>query len=425
MKRAALALLLLAGCKEKDETPAVPQGMRARATAAKTSAAGAVRSLLGDSARYELAIYWLTPAPKDAELQKLASLPGVTLAAAEMADYAPPNEELLQYFGRGLSAQQQQDVQGAVAATRFIVDVPAARRIEVLEKLGIAVGAAAKKWGGYPWDEATRELFTAEAWQQRRVAGWQDGLPLVTKHMVSHLYENGGGKYRLVTLGMQKFALPDLSIDGVPKAFAEQLQALVNLVAARLLAHPELAASGALSFELDATDAGTLRVELSLLGTEPQTGDADNAQLEVHFDGAGSQSERISAALERAFGSAEAPIIMAKDSDAELNAARDRARARLPEVKKRFEGRKKNLESVMVKAPFGDGEQREWMWVEVRQWKAGQLEGVLTNDPYYVALKRGAVVKVQEAEIFDWTISLRDGGSEGGETSRVLERREH
>lgn len=63
------------------------------------------------------------------------------------------------------------------------------------------------------------------------------------------------------------------------------------------------------------------------------------------------------------------------------------------------------------------------MWVEVQRWHGDSLVGVLDNEPYYIKnLKRGDVVTVKEGDLFDWMIQLRDGGTEGGETNRILEK---
>ena len=120
---------------------------------------------------------------------------------------------------------------------RCVFGVFAARRFEVYKAVAGAVAAAAKKWKGYPWDEATRELFTADAWQKKRVDGWSAGRPIASNHIVVHFYENGPTGYRLVSLGMQKLALPDLAIDGAPQDFGEQLMDLITLTAAELIEH--------------------------------------------------------------------------------------------------------------------------------------------------------------------------------------------
>jgi uncharacterized protein YegJ (DUF2314 family) len=383
---------------------------------AATAPAG--KSVITPAATYELAVYWIGKAPPAAELKKLVTEKEIVVVPADMKEYAPPNEELLQYFGRGLSPTQVADVQKASAATRFVVLAPAARRFEVYKAVTQTVAAAAKKWKGYPWDEATRELFTPEAWQKTRVEGWKDGRPLVTKHIVGHFYENAPNGHRLVTLGMQKFALPDISVDGAPASYGDDLLALVNLTCALLIEKPELSAAG----ELDLLKDG--KVKLKLQEAKPQDGDAPNALYTVIFPGKGALTARMSALLKDVLGLKD-DVISAKTDDSQLNAARDRARAKLPEVKKRLPKLKAELGTLTVKGPFGEGEPREWMWVEVQRWHGDKVVGVLLNEPAWVkGLARGDIVTVDEAEIFDWQISLRDGGTEGGETNRILERRQ-
>ena len=78
--------------------------------------------------------------------------------------------------------------------------------------------------------------------------------------------------------------------------------------------------------------------------------------------------------------------------DEEIEAASERARAKLPELQKAFEAGLKPGELILVKAPFktADGD-REFMWVEISSWKADEIGGTLQNEPFNVPeLKAGA-----------------------------------
>src|SRR5579884_1119886 len=58
------------------------------------------------------------------------------------------------------------------------------------------------------------------------------------------------------------------------------------------------------------------------------------------------------------------PVIFMKEDDTFLEEAAQEARKRWPEFTKAFAERKSDNRSFAVKAPFRDGEEWEWMWLE-------------------------------------------------------------
>jgi uncharacterized protein YegJ (DUF2314 family) len=166
--------------------------------------------------------------------------------------------------------------------------------------------------------------------------------------------------------------------------------------------------------------------KLSFQPAKWEEGDPRNRLIELTFDGFRGVSflERQNAAIAQFFGG-EDHVTPAKH-DAELLAARDRARAQLPALAEKFRKGLPVGDHMLVKAPFrttkgGD----EWMWVEVLSWQGNDIGGILENKPDDVPeLKAGAKVHVQQSELFDYLYVHADRKTEGNETGAILERRE-
>ncbi len=97
------------------------------------------------------------------------------------------------------------------------------------------------------------------------------------------------------------------------------------------------------------------------------------------------------------------PVIFMKEDDAFLEAAAQEARTRWPEFTKAFAERKSDTRSFAVKAPFRDGEEVEWMWLEVTSISPDVVEGTLGNRPGLVKnVREGDLLRVPIAIISDW-----------------------
>jgi uncharacterized protein YegJ (DUF2314 family) len=117
---------------------------------------------------------------------------------------------------------------------------------------------------------------------------------------------------------------------------------------------------------------------------------------------------------------------MRPDDDPELAAVKQRAQARLPAVAAAFRGGLPVRDHIIVKAPFDtDDGSVEWMWISVTGWDGEVLRGNLENSPYYIkSLKAGAKVEVKQSAVADYLWTKADGGEEGGESMKILQRRE-
>lgn len=98
----------------------------------------------------------------------------------------------------------------------------------------------------------------------------------------------------------------------------------------------------------------------------------------------------------------EPPVVLIEDDDPRLKAAVADARRRWPEFVKAFEQRQPS-QTFAVKALFRDGEQGEWMWVDVWRIKDEMIEGKLGNKPASVHnVRESDQVTVKASEIGDW-----------------------
>lgn len=444
-----LLLMALCSCSQKSEPAANHQ------TANEPIPAGDLRA---GRISFQFAIYYLPKPNKEplAELDVLLSdkfsqfkrvekIEGneqsPTLAARIDNDphksYSPPDSQLLQRFGRGLTAEQATAVQETEAA--FILDFAYSQE-HVWDGLRAALeltNQLAQSTGGLIWDETTRELFSPPAWEERRISNWTEQVPDLSKFTVIHAYQNG--EYvRAITLGMEKFGLPDIVIEEFSWSLQRNVGIVINLFAQALgegaviqrlgefdldlrkIKHPEVREPQIATLKSKATGIALLTLRK---GTW-EKGDPENRLIEITFDrGTGpdihAKQEQVILA---AFGSEDSVTQIKHDE--ELKAASLEARTKLPGLRAEFNKGLAPGEFIQVKAPFAtpDGNQ-EWMWVEVTSWKGDKISGLLNNDPFNIpTLHAGQIVEVSESKVFDYLHKHADGTVEGNETAKVIEK---
>jgi hypothetical protein len=388
------------------------------ATALSAAPAPERASLLDDRVKYSIVVFWLERPPAASETAALLKDANVRV---ESGKPPIPSVDVLTPGARGLKADELDLAKRSKGATLFIVDAPAARRFEVLERVVRAADAAARKWKGLILDPGTGELHTPAAWKERRIDRWEGGLPSPFGHTISHIYPTGDGTYRLVTLGMQKLALPELAVGSLPMSLNDDMQRLVDYTAFELIRHPSLPADGVITFDVEGRPA-----RVKLVPGSPDEGESPQRVLTMVFEGKGPLAERESALLMGVFGTGAPQEKLATKDDPELIAARDRARARLPDVRRRFPQLAKSAAAIVVKAPFVVDGHTKYRWVEVTGWDGETLTGTFAlPSKEEQEAKRGAKVSVSQKDVFDYVIQFADGTTEGGETNAILERRGH
>jgi uncharacterized protein YegJ (DUF2314 family) len=347
-----------------------------------------------------------------------------------------PDDETLRYFGRGVTAEQSKALKETkeIAILHFVYrggDWKAARAsVELAWQL-------AEKTGGLLWDDETRELLTTAAWRERRLDSWTDTIPEISQHTVIHAYQNG--EYiRAVTLGMKKFALPDLTVNNFGWSSQRAVGNTINVLAQALAEGKEIRAGGDIDIDLRTianratreSQLATLKANakpvalLRLATAKPEEGDADNRLAEITFDrypGVDLHA-RQDALLSALWGSEDK--VEHVEHTAELLEASRAARLHLPELHVAFDKGLAPGEYIQVKAPFKTvSGGNEWMWVEVIRWKGDSIEGLLTNDPFEIpSMHAGQEVEVSERDVFDYMRHYADGRDEGNSTGAIIEK---
>lgn len=408
--------------------------------------------------RYQFAIYYpaLPAKPPMAALEsRLKALPQAprrvdqvpdeisgplmraTLEKNALKTYTPPSLQLLQYFGRGVSREQALAVQKADQALIMdFVHLTAGAMAAYRTSLVLAEQVA-RDTSGLLWDDETRELFTPDAWHQRRLEGWDGDTPDVQMHTVIHAYQ-GDALVRAITLGMVKFGQPDVVVSDFSWGENRSMGNLVNLTAQALVEGAVVGPRG--FFDLDIRGIRHARARqqqldsllpkstgvapLMLVQGTPDDGDPRNRLAEIRFERVDGPDRyaRQGALLSGLFGSTDA--IKRIKHDDELRQASQRAKAKLPALRDAFTKGLQPGEYIMLKAPFDtpDGN-HEWMWVEVTKWQGEAISGLLKNEPFDIpTLHAGQIVQVRQQDVFDYLRRRPDGREEGNETSKIIER---
>ncbi|TQV77212.1 DUF2314 domain-containing protein [Aliikangiella marina] len=371
------------------------------------------------------------------EFPKTAELPIYNHYLVEdvSQDFPMPNPRYLSYFGRGMTDEEREKVQGFQSAVLYDFMFPLSARESSLYELSQAALAIAEKHGGYIWDSETRELFNIAEWRRYRIDSWRNKIPNVKLNTVIHAYQEGES-YRAITLGMAKFGFPDLVINGFDWNDSRSISSLINLTAQQVVEQ----GLNSFQFELDVNSLKESSYKLSLLDSlyenasksapvnlvesKPHQGDPDNFLLEFEFNQYEGKNryQKQSSLLNRLFGWKDEVTYV--KHNAMIEAASQAAREKLPGLQKRFNAGLEVGEGLSLKAPFKTTSGgNEWMWVQVVAWKGNEIKGILRNIPRQVPeLKEGDSVIILQQDVFDYIFYHKDGSSEGNKTGELIEK---
>jgi uncharacterized protein YegJ (DUF2314 family) len=352
--------------------------------------------------------------------------------------YPPPDLQALQYFGRGVTRTQAEAVQKTQGV--LLLDFGYANE-HVWDGMRSALqltDSVARATGGLIWDDETRELFSPDAWKQRRITDWSEKVPDITKHMVIHAYQKGEA-VRAITLGLAKFGLPDVVVENFSWSLNRNMGNIVSLFAQAIAEGATIRTPGQFDLNIKAIKTSQVRdpqvksllsnatgiAALSLRKASWEEGDPRNRLIEITFErGVGPDlPAKANQILSTAFGSEDSVIRV--NHDEALEAASRQARKKLPELRKEFIKGLAPGEFIIVKAPFGTPNNgQEWMWVEVMSWNGDKIRGLLRSEPLEVpSLHAGQEVNVSEKEVFDYIRKHADGTTEGNETAKLIKDR--
>ncbi len=378
----------------------------------------------------------------DEESQELMFL-GLAEEAAPLAEFVLPSDDYFTHSGPGMTPADVAALRATSVATNLVFVVPVEEVWIKAQAFETLVHAFAEATGAYIWDSATRECFTRDAWQAIRLPGAATAVPDITRHITIHFYqpEEESPLLRAVTLGMEKFALPNVVVERLRPGESQAVGTLINLVCQSLVERPFVPHPARHVVRIEDIDSEAFRQgigrfqgahatgEITLVLTRGgrDEGDPAGPLIELGFGEAPGETldGRRQAALAALFGATES--LIAIEHDEGLLEASRRARERLPELQAMFGQGLGPGGRLLVKAPFAtdDGEGNEWMWVEVTHWpESGPLVGILQNDPAAIAeLYAGMRVAVGLEDVFDYILLRPDGSMEGNETGRILEER--
>jgi len=339
----------------------------------------------------------------------------------------------LSYFGRGLSDEDRVNVQSYSSAILLDFFFPLSSREDSLLAASEMVLNMAKGTSGFIFDSETRELFSQSEWKASRIDSWSSSVPNVQSNIVIHAYQTETN-YRAITLGMAKFGMPDLVVNDFDWNSNRSISTLINLTAQHIV-EKDL---NKLEFQLDIQKLNSSSFKESLLGalyenatknasvtlkkSTPEEGDPDNFLLEFDFNQYQGKlrHQKQSTLLNSLFGWKD-EVTYVKHNNLIENAS-EKARKKLPKLKIRFNAGLEIGEVLMLKAPFKTptGE-NEWMWVEVKQWKEGEIEGVLRNVPNNVPkLSAGDKLTINQKDVFDYFFQNKDGTTDGNTTGELI-----
>ena len=351
-----------------------------------------------------------------------------------------PDSETLKYFGRELDGAWLEKLMQSKCSLVIVFHFSPANKFSLLRSACGLVGELALSSEAVLADDSTSEYFSPSAWTATRLAGWTgESAPDVTSHITTHQYSNGELE-RAVTLGMDKFGLPDIVVEGFPRHWTNSVGALIELIAQLGVERGHIPLSGTMSLRINDVLDSSIRVSLikslkpgasgtatvTLRQAVPDEGDPLNALVSVVFDEKqGETLENQWRLLRSLFGSTVESVQPVASDDAELMAAKARVREKLPELAHRFRQGLPLDGRLLLKARFKtDTDDIENMWFEVRKWEAGRITGTLLNEPFYIsALNLGSTVTINEDAVIDYIYSQLGQPDEGNEMGAILDRR--
>lgn len=288
-------------------------------------------------------------------------------------------------------------------------------------------------------DFSSRQVYNLDAWDSVRTESFQKPPVNINDHIIFHSYRDG--EYcRIVSLGLNKFGLPELVLNNIACSDQQNFGMIMNALAQSIFEDPNINADSTRTLDISKIKNATVRqmlevkdpkvkgkAEVRLRSVPPQEGDNLYYHLELAFVNKefGSPQEEQMALANDLVGVQE-DNAQQTEHDEELLAASEHAKQRLPELKKMFNDGLGLNGSILVKSPFArqDIEGNEWMWVEVTKWTDDTMEGILQNEPNFIeGLAVGSAVTIKESEIFDYILYKADGSMEGNETGKILEQR--
>ncbi|MFT7621562.1 MAG: hypothetical protein ACI9WU_000726 [Myxococcota bacterium] len=140
----------------------------------------------------------------------------------------------LKHSGRDLSPRDTATLLTPKAVLGVIVGGTVNDAGRLNRRLEQAMYDLAKAHGGAIEDIRTREYFSVQGFATRRLNAWQGDVADAEAATTIHLYADKG-HHRAVTLGMERFGLPNVVVEGIPATLGAPVGRLMVLVCQTLV----------------------------------------------------------------------------------------------------------------------------------------------------------------------------------------------
>lgn len=426
IRASVLGVVLLVACRSQDPPPPTPATPTPAATTPRAPQAGDLVSP-GALRRATLDTSYLVALPPGADVAALERLAKARSAAVTVTRLAPRdtfNDAAMTYMARPLPAADAAAVLGAEAGLELRIagpgGQPRARELAVVTR---EVADAARGW---VLDYETLRAYPAAAFHAH-VPGDQPDV----RQLIVVRHDSGRGELpSLDTAGLRRYGLTELYVPEVGTGQVDQVTRLINGVAQALLdggdvdAHGEIAIDfRALAWDTSIIAEGTGTAVLTARWARDPNAADDELVVEL-VPPAGRGPEGLVQVIHACFGVEPDEIRMIPADDPELLAAEARARADLHALRAHFAKGVPLDEELTIKAMFTDGDQVEWMWVDVVAFKGDTFAGTLANVPRLVTtVRKGQKVQVKLADVGDYFHERPGAPRAGGHAYAIIEKR--
>lgn len=340
---------------------------------------------------------------------------------------AAPSEDYLKTYGKEISDDQISSLQKTQEITVLTFYGNHKNTDTVHHKINEFLNLLLEEKQHVIVDFGTIEYFNKSTWQKRRVKALKN-IPIdITSQILIKLDNYKQDSCRVFTFGMEKFCLPDISISGLPCERVKNYTDLLVAISQNL--HEKRLINQDSTFELKTNTLKNKKwntyfsgkrytplqnAEIKFQRTTPKLGDKNNIQLKVDFN------HKDIAAIMLKLTLNSVGLVSSSENNQMLEISKQ-AKKKLPEIKVRFQESKLPENFLLIKAPFFTGKIKEWIWVEVTEWKENIIKGKLYSDSEYSSyLTAGVFVSVQQNDVFDYIIKDTLGNYIGNETEKVL-----
>jgi uncharacterized protein YegJ (DUF2314 family) len=347
-------------------------------------------------------------------------------------DLILPSKETLDTVAAGLTAEERAAVHTRPTSIVIRTTGPFSREHVPARAVFAAAAALAEATNGFVYDEVSRRIETAAEALRHTVSAPLGEPAFEPRHIVVQMYRQEDGTARLLTLGMARFASPDLSLRGASMSAAPLLAELLNAAARRIVdGHQDgsltltTADIAAVMGKKPADAPDDRPVKLELVEPSRTEGDPDNEMAELVPPG-GASRESWDAVVASLFGHVTSVTDV---DDKELAAIATAARKDFPRAIARWKG---GAGDLYVKGPFAippderadGGPTSEHLWIQAAACDDRACTGSVSNEPTYLTnLAVGKTTSVSRSEVVDFLLRARDGGTLGGESIKLLRSR--